>query len=153
MYHRITERSGWEGPFRGHPAQPPAGSRDSFHRIGVLKAPSSLALDVSRDGASTASLGSSGQGFTTLSVKNVFLMSSLNLPSLSLKPPPLVLLQQALLKSLSPQPRGGRGELANRPRCWYSNSQPHVTHIFVHAVFLGPFSKISSPSIYQSAVT
>jgi len=53
-------------------------------------------------GASTTHLGNLGQGFTTLSVKNFFLISSLNLPSLRLKPSPLVLSQQARLKSLSP---------------------------------------------------
>ena len=48
------------------------------------------------------SLGSLFQCFTTLIVKNVFLIYSLNLPSFSLKPLPLILSQQALLKSLSP---------------------------------------------------
>ena len=40
--------------------------------------------------------------FTTLSVKNFFLICSLNLPSFSLQPLTLVLLQQALLKGLPP---------------------------------------------------
>ena len=40
--------------------------------------------------------------FTTLTVKYFFLIASLNLLSLSLKPLSLVLSQQALLKSLSP---------------------------------------------------
>ncbi|KAK4824458.1 LOW QUALITY PROTEIN: hypothetical protein QYF61_015836 [Mycteria americana] len=53
------------------------------------------------DGASTTSLGTLFQCFTTLLGKNFFLKSSLNLPSLSLKPLLLVLSQQALLKSLS----------------------------------------------------
>ena len=47
----------------------------------------------------------SGQLFqclATLSVKNFFLMSNLNLPSLSLKPFPIVLSQQTPLKSLFP---------------------------------------------------
>ena len=48
------------------------------------------------------SLGNLCQCFTTLIVKNIFLTSSLNLPSFSLKPLPLVLSQQALLKCLSP---------------------------------------------------
>ncbi|KAK4825745.1 LOW QUALITY PROTEIN: hypothetical protein QYF61_002184 [Mycteria americana] len=56
------------------------------------------------------SLGNLCQCLTTLIVKNFFLKSSLNLPSLSLKPLPLVLLQQAPLETLegcykvSPQP-------------------------------------------------
>ncbi|NXW03176.1 LTN1 ligase, partial [Fregetta grallaria] len=55
-----------------------------------VKAPSSLTLNVPRDGASTASLGNMFQCFTTLIVKKIFLISSLNLPSFSLKPLPLV---------------------------------------------------------------
>jgi len=41
-----------------------------------------------------------GQGLTTLSTNNFFLRSSLNLPSFSLKPSPVVLSLQALLKNL-----------------------------------------------------
>ncbi|KAK4810206.1 hypothetical protein QYF61_011800 [Mycteria americana] len=52
------------------------------------------------DGASTTCLGNPCQCLTTLIVKNFFLKSSLNLPSLSLKPLLLVLSQQALLKIL-----------------------------------------------------
>jgi len=61
-----------------------------------------LTLNVSKDGASISSLGNPFQCFTTLIVKNFFLISTLNLPSFRLKPLPPVLLQQALLKSLSP---------------------------------------------------
>jgi len=75
-------------------------SRAIFNWIGVLRAPSNLAWNVSRDGAAPTSLGSPCQCFTTFTVKNVFLASSQNLPSLSLKPLLLVLLQQALLKRL-----------------------------------------------------
>jgi len=100
--HRIVECFGLGGTFRGHPAQPPAVSRDIFTWVRLLRAPSNLALSVSRDGASITSLGNLGQGLTTLTVKNVFLISSLNLPSLSLKPLLLVLPLQALVKSPSP---------------------------------------------------
>jgi len=100
--HRIIEWFGWEGTFRGHLAQPPAVSRDIFNQTRLLRAPSNLALNVSRDGASTTSPGNLYQRFTTLTVNNFFLISSLNLPSLSLKPLLLVLAQQALLKRLSP---------------------------------------------------
>ncbi|KAK4822317.1 LOW QUALITY PROTEIN: hypothetical protein QYF61_013016, partial [Mycteria americana] len=41
--------------------------RDTFNYIGLLRAPSNLTLNVSRDGASTASLGNLGQCLTTLS--------------------------------------------------------------------------------------
>jgi len=57
----------------------------------LLRATSSLALNASRDGASTASLGNLFQCVTTLWVKNFLLISNLNLPCLSLKPFPLVL--------------------------------------------------------------
>ena len=59
-------------------------------------------MAVSRDGASTASLGNLCQCLTTLSIKHFFLMSNQNLSSFSVKPFPLVLSQQTLLKSLSP---------------------------------------------------
>jgi len=62
----------------------------------LLKAPSNLALNVSRDGAATTSLGNLCQCFTTRVVKNFFLIASLNLLSFSLKPLLLVLSQQAL---------------------------------------------------------
>ena len=58
---------------------------------GLPRAPSSLALNASRDGASTTSLGNLFQCITTLWVKNFLLISNLNLPCLSLKPFPLVL--------------------------------------------------------------
>jgi len=66
-------------------------NRDIFKQIRLLRAPSNLALSVFRDGASTTSMGSLCQGFTTLTVKNFFLVSSLNLPSFNLKPLPFVL--------------------------------------------------------------
>jgi len=55
-----------------------------------------------REGAATASLGSLGQGLPTLTVKDFFLTSNLNLLSFSLKPLPLVLSLHALVKSPSP---------------------------------------------------
>ncbi|KAK4832092.1 hypothetical protein QYF61_020707 [Mycteria americana] len=73
----------------------PWDSAPSFHQviqspiIRLLKAPSNLALNTSRDGAATTSLGNLFQGLTTLIVKNFFLISNLNLPSCSLKPLPL----------------------------------------------------------------
>jgi len=52
--------------------------RDPFHQTRVLQAPSNLALNTAREGAATASLGSLGQGLTTFTVQNFFLMSNLN---------------------------------------------------------------------------
>jgi len=76
--------------------------RDISNHIRVLRALSNLALNTAREGASPTSLGNLGQGLTTLRVNSFFLGSSLNLPSFSLKPSPLVLSLQTLLKSLSP---------------------------------------------------
>jgi len=50
----------------GGAIQPPAVSRDIFTWIRVLRAPSSLAWNGSRNGASPTSLGNLGQGLTTL---------------------------------------------------------------------------------------
>ena len=80
----------WKGTLKLIQPNPPAMSRDIFNHIKMLRAPSNLALSVSRAGASPTSLGNLCQGFTTLSMKNFFLISSLNLPSFSLEPLPLV---------------------------------------------------------------
>jgi len=66
-----------------------------IHRL--PRAWSSLTLIVSRDHASATSLSKLFQCLTTLSVKDFFLLSNLNLSSLSLKPFPLILLPQTLL--------------------------------------------------------
>jgi len=47
--------------------------RDIFHQPRVLPAPSNSALSTAREGAS---LGSLGQGLTTLTVKNFVLISN-----------------------------------------------------------------------------
>jgi len=57
--------------------------RDPFHQTRVLRAPSNLASNTAREGAATASLGNLCQCFTTLMVKNFFLISNLNLPLLA----------------------------------------------------------------------
>jgi len=76
--------------------------RDTFHQTRLLRAPSNLALNTAREGAATASLGNLCQCLNTLTVKNFFLVSNLNLPSVSLKPLPLVLSLHALVKSPCP---------------------------------------------------
>jgi len=83
----------------------------------VLRALSNLVLNVSRDGASTTSLGNPFQCFTTLTVKNFFLISSPNLPCFSLKPLPLVLSLLSLLKRLSyiPMHTGSCSPVLRRP--------------------------------------
>jgi len=99
--HRITEWFGLEGTLKIISFHPPAIGRDPFHQTRVLRAPSSLALNPDREGAATASLGSLGHGLTSLTVKNFFIISHLNLPSFSLKPSPLVLSPHALAQPLS----------------------------------------------------
>jgi len=59
-------------------------------------------LNTAREGAATASLGNLFQDLTSLRVKNFFLISNLNQPSFNLKPLPLALSPQALVKSPSP---------------------------------------------------
>ena len=100
--HGLTDWFGWEGTFRGHPVQPPAMGRDISNQMRVLRAPSNLAWNGSRDGASPTSLGNLGQGLTILSVNNFFLTPSLSLPSSSLKLLPFLLSLQTLVKSLPP---------------------------------------------------
>jgi len=63
---------GWEGPLEATQSNPPAMGRDNFNWIRLLRAPSKLDVNVSRDGASPTSLGNLGQGFTTLTGKNFF---------------------------------------------------------------------------------
>ena len=59
--------------------QPPTMGRNTNHQTRLPRATSSLALNASRDGASTASLGNLFQCVTTLCVKNFLLISNLNL--------------------------------------------------------------------------
>ena len=101
-FHGLTDWFGWDGTVKGHPVQPPAMGRDISNQVRVLRAPSNLVWNGSRDGASPTSLGNLGQGLATLSINNFFLKFSLNLPSFSLKPSPLVLSPHVLVKSPSP---------------------------------------------------
>jgi len=83
--HRITEWPGLKGPRWSLSSNPPAMCSVSNHQPRLPRATSSLALNASRDGASTTSLGNLFQCVTTPWVKNFFLISNLNLPCLSLK--------------------------------------------------------------------
>ena len=102
-YHRII---GWLGLKRTTMTiefQPPAMCRVTNHQTRLPRATSSLALNASRDGASTTSLGNLFQCVTTLFVKNFLLISNLNLPSQFKTIPPwifwfiLVLLPDSLI--------------------------------------------------------
>jgi len=80
---------------------PPAMGRDTFHSTRLLKALSKLALKTSREGASTAYVGSLLQCLIALIGKNFFLTSNPNLLSFTLNPLPLVLQLQTLASGLS----------------------------------------------------
>ena len=119
--HRLMDWFGLGGTLEIIWSQPPARSRDISHQPRVLRAPSNLALSPAREGAATVSLGSLGQGLTTLLGKNFFPISDLNLPSVSSEPFPLVPSLHPLGKSPSPNsskklPRTKRGAQSCRGR-------------------------------------
>jgi len=97
---RIMESLELEGTFKGRLVQLPCHEQGHLQLDQEFRALSSLTLSVSKDGAFAASVGN--LFLTTLTVKDFFLVSNLNLPSLCLKPFPLVQSPQTLLKSLSP---------------------------------------------------
>ncbi|CAN0052273.1 unnamed protein product [Bubo scandiacus] len=82
--------------------QPPCHGQGHLPLDQVLKALSNLALNTAREGAATASLGNLCQCLTTVTVKNFFLISNLDLISFSLKLLPLVLSLLLLIKGPSP---------------------------------------------------
>lgn len=84
-----------KGTFKGRLA--PALSRDFFDSVGLLKALSNLAWNVSRNEAAMTSSHSLCQCFTILVINYCFLKSGVNLPSFSLEPLFHVLLHRALL--------------------------------------------------------
>jgi len=91
--HRVIESYNpyiWKGPLRIMQSNSSAMKRNMHSEIRLSGARSSLTLKVSGSGLSTTSLGNPFQCLTTLTVKDFFLISNLNLPSISLKPFPLV---------------------------------------------------------------
>ena len=91
-----------EGTFKGHLVQFPSHKQGHQQLDQVAQSPMQPDL-VSRDGASTVALGNLFQCPPTLIVKKTILfISSLNLPSFSLKPFPLAQSQQTLLKNMPP---------------------------------------------------
>lgn len=90
-HHRINKWFWLEMILKIISFQLPAMGRDSLHWIRLLRAPSSTALSTTRDGASTTFLDNLFQYLTTLSVKNLFPRSKLNLMAFGLKLFPLVL--------------------------------------------------------------
>ena len=82
--------------------QPPCRGQGHLPLDQVVQSPVQPGLEHCQGGASTASLGNLCPCLITLTVKNSFLISNLNLPSFSLKPLPLVLSLHALVKIPSP---------------------------------------------------
>lgn len=75
--NRITEWIGLEGTLKITSPTPCFG-QDNLSLDEAALSPSNLSLNPSRDGAPTISLGSRCQCLITLSVKNFFLITSLN---------------------------------------------------------------------------
>lgn len=95
----VREQFGSEGLFKDQFFNQPVMGRDIFNQF---KALSNLTSNTYIDGASTTSLGNLFQCLNTFTVKNFFHTSNLNLSSSSLKSSPLLLLLQALVKSVPP---------------------------------------------------
>ena len=96
-FPRILEWSGLEGTFKILWIQLFCWSRATTHQTRLLTAPSSLALDAFRVGASTPP-GNFFQFLTTPTVKIFFFIPSLNLLSMTSKPFSLILSVHVLLK-------------------------------------------------------
>lgn len=80
----MVEWFGLEGTLKTIQFQPPYCEQGYLPQTRLFKAPSSLALNTSRDEVSTASWSSLCQCLTTLKVNNFFLVTNLNLLRLSL---------------------------------------------------------------------
>ena len=91
--HRIIEYFGLEGTFRGHLAQPPYSEQGYFQLDQVAHSPVKAGLKCFQEGGLHYLSGQSLPVFQHPHCKNFFLISSLILPFLSLKPLLLVLLQ------------------------------------------------------------
>ena len=89
--HRVTDM--FERTLKGHLIQCPCNEEGHPWLDQVLRAPSSLTFNVSKDKASTTTLGNLLQCLTTLTVKNFFLISNLNLKGETMKEISFCLLQ------------------------------------------------------------
>lgn len=99
--HRIIELTELEGILKGHPVQLPFKERGHLQLNQGAFSSIQLDVNVSMDGTPSSSLGNLFQCSTTFIINSLLFISSLNLPSFSMKPFSLGLSQQTLLKSLS----------------------------------------------------
>ena len=122
-YHRIIEsQNGWVGgDCRAHPVPTSCHGLVASHQLRLPRAPYNPTLSTSGDGAPTASLGSTAP-VPDLWVKNLFFTSNLHLPSVRMKPFPIVLSLSDCVKSWfpllllsSPQVLWGRSEVSLQP--------------------------------------
>ena len=98
--YRITELLELKRTLKAHSVQFPCNKQGHLQPDQVSQCPNQPINVPSVGVAFTTSLGNLFQCLTILIVKILFLISNLNLPSFSLKPFPLVLSQQNLLKIL-----------------------------------------------------
>ena len=74
--HRIIESNndlGWKGLLRSSGSSPSVMGSDTSHQTRMLKVPSSLSLNASREGSSTTSLGNLFWHLSTLTIQSFFL--------------------------------------------------------------------------------
>ena len=102
MNHRITECYGLEGTFRGHLAHSPCSEQGYLQPDEVTQRPVQSGLECFQTWHLHYFSGQPVPVFHHPYHINFFLISSLNLPSLSLNTLLLVLSQQSLLKIFSP---------------------------------------------------
>ena len=102
MNHRMTKCLRLEGTCGGHLVQPPCSSRATYSWR-PRTVPKWL-LNISKDGDSTASLGSLCQCLVPPTVRKCFLMFRENLPCFSSYPKPNLLPLDTTEESLAPSP-------------------------------------------------
>jgi len=122
-HHRITECLGLAGTSVGHPAQ--LSCRSRVTQSWLHRTLSRQVLNISREGDSTAPLGSLCQGSVTLRVKKFFLVFRRNFPCSSLCPLPLVLSLGTTGKSLA-KPRA-----VYAPKMIKSFGKLHLIKLFI----------------------
>ena len=133
--------------------QPPAVGRVANRQTRLPRATSSLALNASRDGASTAYLGNLFQCVITPWVKNFLLISNVNLPCLCLQPFPLVPSLSTLVNNPSPSclyaPFKYRKDTMRslRSLLFSKLNKPSSLNLFLTGEVLQPSGHLSGPPL------